>query len=131
MEQDILATTGCKWSKILFPGFRGVRPSMRENFISAERLIKECHIRNKSDNRMAMSTPTKKNNFMSAIKDSSKKQTIMNDQDHPYAKSAMAQSLLDTSLYQSQLMKVSPFMNDIIKHVEKHEEGGLNVFSSL
>lgn len=23
MEMDILRTTGCKWSKIIFPGFKG------------------------------------------------------------------------------------------------------------
>jgi hypothetical protein len=26
MEQDILATTGCRWSKIIYSGYKGVRP---------------------------------------------------------------------------------------------------------
>lgn len=68
MEQDILATTGCRWSKIIYPGYKGVRPSVRESFISVERLLQDCQIRNGSEHRMTMSTPTKQNNFMSNFK---------------------------------------------------------------
>lgn len=61
MELDILAHTGCRWSKIIFPGYRGVRPNYRESFISAEKLIQDCHIRNGSEFRFSLQTPTQHN----------------------------------------------------------------------
>ena len=47
MELDILRHTGCKWSKIIFPGFKGyIKPSERgsavkDAFLSAEKFHNE------------------------------------------------------------------------------------------
>lgn len=70
MELDILQTTGCKWSKIIYPGFKGVRPSHhRESYMSAERLIQDCFIRNGQEHRNNFTTPTKQTLGMSNFKE--------------------------------------------------------------
>lgn len=36
MELDIMKYTGCKWSKIIYPGYKGTA-RFHENYMSAER----------------------------------------------------------------------------------------------
>ena len=58
MELDILRTTGCKWSKIIYPGYKGVsRPYQSEFNQSVER--PEVKLHERSNSMLKMATPTK------------------------------------------------------------------------
>jgi hypothetical protein len=52
MELDILRHTGCKWSRIIFPGFKGyIKPAERgsaakDSFLSAEKFHQDSASRN-------------------------------------------------------------------------------------
>ena len=48
MELDILQNTGCKWSRIIYPGFRGHKSAYQGNFLSAEKFKLDCEGRGAS-----------------------------------------------------------------------------------
>jgi hypothetical protein len=48
MELDILQNTGCKWSRIIYPGFRGHKSAYLPNFLSAEKFKLDCEARGAS-----------------------------------------------------------------------------------
>lgn len=48
MELDILQNTGCKWSRIIYPGFRGHRSAYQGAFLSAEKFKLDCEARGAS-----------------------------------------------------------------------------------
>jgi hypothetical protein len=55
MELDILYTSGCKWSKIIYPGYKGVRLPYAEGGLSADQLIKEAFTKS---NRVQAASPS-------------------------------------------------------------------------
>lgn len=60
-----MQNTGCKWSKIIYPGYRGLlyqRPSESSNFFSAEKMMIDSKIRH---SQQASSSPGKSGAFMS------------------------------------------------------------------
>jgi hypothetical protein len=69
MELDILKCTGCRWSKIIYPGYKGVRLPQQDSsiFLSAEKLMRDAVIRHSSQQNLSQSPVH--SNFMSNIKE--------------------------------------------------------------
>lgn len=68
MELDILYTTGCKWSKVIYPGYKGVRLPYADGGLTADQLIKDAFTRSNrvhgaSPSQHLMNTPFKADAF--------------------------------------------------------------------
>lgn len=65
MELDILKHTGCKWSKVIYPGFKGTR--FQESFMSADKFQLDSAYRTSNQNRgHQLTSPNKGGNAFMA-----------------------------------------------------------------